>query len=183
MGNGLLAQWRRGIATRGFAGAALFAVPVAVGAAIGFGTSLSGVVGGLSSFANGPATTTTADTSPVKLNRAVAELASRAEANDASVPAGSNGGGGTTIVGDNVTGGGTTTGGGSGGTGGTTDSTGSTGSTGSSGGSTPTVSAPDVDLPTTDGGGTAGQTVDNTVNTVGGVLDGVSNTVNGLLGQ
>jgi hypothetical protein len=179
MGNGLLAQWRRGIAARGFAGAALFAVPVAVAAAIGFGTSLSGVVGGLSSFANGPATTTTADTSPVKLNRAVAALANRAETSDASVPAGSNGGGGTTIGGGDVTGGGTTTGGGSGGSGSTT---GSTDSTGSSGGSTSPVSAPDVDLPATDSGGTAGETVDNTVNTVNGVLDDVSNTVNGLLG-
>jgi hypothetical protein len=182
MGNGLLAQWRRGIATRGFAGAALFAVPVAVAAAIGFGTSLSGVAGGLSSFANGPTTTTTADTSPIKLNRAVAAVASRQETNDASVPAGSNEGGGTTIVGDNVTGGGTTNGGGSGGSGGSGGTTDSTGSSGSTGGSTSTVSAPDVDLPSTDGGGTTGQ-VDNTVNTVDGVLDGVSNTVNGLLGQ
>ena len=35
-------------------GAVLLAVPVAVAAAIGFGTSLSGVAGGLSAVASGP---------------------------------------------------------------------------------------------------------------------------------
>jgi hypothetical protein len=90
MGKGLLAQWRRGIATRGLFGAGLFAVPVAVAAAIGFGTGLSGVAGGLSSFAEGPATTTTSDTSPLKLNRAVVALASRSES--ASAPAGGGSG-------------------------------------------------------------------------------------------
>jgi hypothetical protein len=54
MGNGLLAEWRRGIFARGLAGAALVAVPVAVAAAIGFGTSLSGLTGGLSELASGP---------------------------------------------------------------------------------------------------------------------------------
>jgi hypothetical protein len=54
MGNGLLAEWRRGIFARGMAGAALVAVPVAVAAAIGFGTSLNGLTGGLSELASGP---------------------------------------------------------------------------------------------------------------------------------
>jgi hypothetical protein len=55
MGNGLLAEWRRGIFARGLAGAALVAVPVVVAGAIGFGTSFSGLTGGLSEFASGPA--------------------------------------------------------------------------------------------------------------------------------
>jgi hypothetical protein len=48
MGRGLLAWWRRRIVARGLAGVALLSVPVAVAALIGFGTSLSGVAGGLS---------------------------------------------------------------------------------------------------------------------------------------
>jgi len=55
MGNELLAEWRRGIFARGLAGAALVAVPVFVAGAIGFGTSLSGLTGGLSELASGPA--------------------------------------------------------------------------------------------------------------------------------
>src|ERR671919_1491693 len=122
MGKGLLAQWRRGIAARGLLGAALFAVPVAVAALIGFGTSLSGVAGGLSSFAEGPETTTTSDTSPLKLNRAVAAIASRPES--ASAPAGGGDGQSTTGGGGCHPGDGTTTGGGT------------TGGSGGSGGST-----------------------------------------------
>jgi hypothetical protein len=177
MGKGLLAQWRRGIATRGLLGAGLFAVPVAVAAAIGFGTSLSGVAGGLSAFAEGPEITTTADTSSRTLNRAVAALASRPET--ASAPAGggsgtSTGGGGAgSVPGDGTT----TTGGGT--------TTGSGGSGGSTAGSAPVISAPDVEVPGT-GGGTGGDTVDstvnNTVNGVNGVLQDLGNTVNGILG-
>src|SRR6188508_3333529 len=55
MSNGLLAEWRRGIFARGLAGAALVAVPVIVAGAIGFGTSFSGLTGGLSELASGPA--------------------------------------------------------------------------------------------------------------------------------
>ena len=184
MGKGLLAQWRRGILARGLLSAALFAVPVAVAAAIGFRTGLSGVAGGLSSFAEGPATTTTSDTSPLKLNRAVVALASRSES--ASAPAGggeapstTGGGGAGSIPGDGTTTGGGTTGG-------------SGGSTGSTGGGTPTISAPDIELPSTGGGtggvgdtvdGTVDNTVDNTVNGVNGVLQDLGNTVNGILGQ
>jgi hypothetical protein len=78
MGKGLLAWWRRRIVARGLAGAALFAVPVAVAALIGFGTGFSGVAGGLSSVTNGPeAVPTAAQTGPTKLNRAAVALASR----------------------------------------------------------------------------------------------------------
>jgi len=54
MRKGLLAQWRRGIVARGLAAAALLAVPVAVAATIGFGTSLSGLSEGLGTLASGP---------------------------------------------------------------------------------------------------------------------------------
>src|SRR3954447_24912474 len=78
MGKGLLAWWRRRIVARGLAGAALFAVPVAVAALIGFGTGFSGVAGGLSSVTSGPeAVPAAAQAGPTRLNRAVAALASR----------------------------------------------------------------------------------------------------------
>ena len=56
MGNGLLAWWRRRLASRGFAGAALCAIPVAVAALIGFETSLPGIASGLSAVTGGPDT-------------------------------------------------------------------------------------------------------------------------------
>ncbi len=170
MGKGLLAQWRRGIVARGFLGAALLAVPVAMAAAIGFGTSLSGIAGGLSSFASGPDNTTTTETAPRGLNRAVAALTSRPESSDPG-----QGGGDSVDDGGDTTGGGNTTGGG-------TITGGSGGSGGSDGGSTATIDTPQIDLPG-GGGGTAGGTLDNTVNGVNGVLEGVGNTVNGILGQ
>jgi hypothetical protein len=54
MGKGLLAWWRQRIVPRGLAGVAVLSVPVAVAALIGFGTSLSGVAGGLSAVTSGP---------------------------------------------------------------------------------------------------------------------------------
>jgi hypothetical protein len=57
MGNGLLAEWRKGIVVRGLLAAALLAVPVSVAAAIGFEGSLAGLGGGLGSLADGPAET------------------------------------------------------------------------------------------------------------------------------
>src|SRR4051794_41826596 len=102
MGKGLLAWWRRRIVARGLAGAALFAVPVAVAALIGFGTGFSGAIGGLSSVTNGPEVApASAPAGPSKLNRAVA-LASKRTASgsgpsssgDKSVGGGSSGGGG-----------------------------------------------------------------------------------------
>ena len=69
MGKGLLAWWRRRIVARGLAGAALFAVPVAVAALIGFGGGFAGVAGGLTSVTNGPdAVPASAQAGPGKLN-------------------------------------------------------------------------------------------------------------------
>ena len=57
MGNGLVAWWRRRIASRGLAGTVLCCIPVAVAALIGFGFSggLGGIVNGLASVGGGPA--------------------------------------------------------------------------------------------------------------------------------
>jgi hypothetical protein len=173
MGKGLLAWWRRRIVARGLAGAALFAVPVAVAALIGFGTGFSGVAGGLSSVTNGPdAVPAAAQTGPSKLNRAVVSLASRQTGSNGSA---STVGGGGSSSGSTGTGTGSGTGSGSGGSDG-----------GSSGTQVPTIdtpSAPDVSLP---GGGSTGGAVNGATNVVNGavnnVLGGVNNTVNGLLG-
>jgi hypothetical protein len=174
MGKGLLAWWRRRIVARGLAGAALFAVPVAVAALIGFGTGFSGVAGGLSSVTSGPdAVPTAAQTGPAKLNRAVVSLASRQTG--PSTPTGNAGSGST-----------------GGSTGTTTGSSTGSGSGTSNGNSTgpqvPAVnppSAPNVSIPDT-GGGT-GDTVNGATNSVNGavnnVLGGVNNTLNGLLGH
>jgi hypothetical protein len=171
MGKGLLAWWRRRIVARGLAGAALFAVPVAVAALIGFGTSISGVAGGLSAITNGPdAVPASAQTGPSKLNQAVVALASK-QSGSPSSPSSTDGTG---------TGGGGSTGttGGSGG--------GSGGSGGSGGGTStqvPTIStpsAPSVPLP---GGGSTSDTANAVGGAVNNVLGGVNNTVNGVLGK
>ena len=114
MGKGLLSSWRRRIVARGIAGAVLLAVPVAVAAAIGFGTSLSGVAGGLSAVTSGPSAVTASQPTRANknLNHAVLALASRSTS-PGSVSAGGeggNGGGGSTGGGGGSTG----TGGGSG---------------------------------------------------------------------
>ena len=90
MGKGLLAWWRRRIVARGLAGAALFAVPVAVAALIGFGSGFSGVAGGtLRPITSGPdAVPASAQTGPTKLNRAVVALASRQTGSNGSAPSG-----------------------------------------------------------------------------------------------
>jgi hypothetical protein len=155
MSNGLLAEWRRGIVARGLAGAALLAVPVGVAAAIGFGTSLSGVTGGLSSLANGPDSTAAAPTGPGNLAPAVVAL---------SGPTGGNGGA--------PNGGGGNAGGGAGGIGGTGSGSGS--QTGSSG-----PSVPDVNLPT---GGNTGSTTNNPQGAVNNVINGVNSTVGQVIG-
>jgi hypothetical protein len=186
MGKGLLAWWRRRIVARGLAGAALFAVPVAVAALIGFGTGFSGVAGGLSSITSGPdAVPTSAQTGPAKLNRAVVALASKQTSSSSAPGTTNNGGGGggsTGTSGSTGTGTGTATGtsnGTSGGSGG-----------GSSGTQVPTVSTPslpEVNLPGGGGGsGGAGDAVNGATNVVNGavnnVVGGVNNTLNGLLG-
>jgi hypothetical protein len=172
MGTGLLPWWRRRIMARGLAGAVLFAVPVAVAAAIGFGTSISGVAGGLSAVTSGPdAAPAAAQTGPNKLNHAVVALANRQTGSSAPASSGGRGSGGV--------GGSDTTGSGSGSDGGSTSSGG-----GSGGSSNPVIdrpAAPQITLPGT-GGATDGVT--NTLNgTVNNVLGGVDKTVNGLLGS
>jgi hypothetical protein len=169
MGKGLLPWWRRRIAARGLAGAALFAVPVAVAAAIGFGTSISGLAGGLSAVTSGPgAVPASAQTSPSKLNPALVARANRQIGSNGS--ASSRGGSGVR--------------GGGGGSTGTTGTGAGSGSAGSGSGSSPVIdtstSPPQINLPRT-GGATDGVTngVNNTANNP---LGGVNNTVNGLLG-
>jgi hypothetical protein len=180
MGKGLLAWWRRRIVARGLAGAALFAVPVAVAALIGFGSGFAGVAGGLSSVTNGPdAVPTAAQTGPNRLNRAVVALASR--------QTGSNGSNATVRGGDRDSG----SIDGSSGTGTTSENSGTTESgNGSSGTQAPPVTtpnAPSVSLPGTGGGGGSSSAVggaNDVVNgTVNQVLGGVNNTLNGLLGH
>ena len=179
MGKGLLSWWRRHIVTRGLAGVALFAVPVAVAALIGFGTSLSGVAGGLSALTNGPdAVPASAPKGPKTLNRAVAALAAKRT----SAQAVSRGRGSSSSPTTSAVGGGSA-GSGIGSTG--TAVTGSSGGGSTSGSSSPTSTpqAPSVNLPGGGSGGAAGQAIDNVNGTVNNVVGGVNNTVNGLLGK
>ncbi len=179
MGNGLLAWWRRRIVARGLAGAALFSVPVVVAALIGFGTSISGVAGGLSAVTSGPdAVPASAQTAtPSKLNHAVVALASKQQGSSLGSPSSTGdgsggGGGGSTLGSDGTTG---SSGGGSTGSGG-----------GTSGTQIPTISTPsaptvpDVQLP---GGGSTSGTTDAVNGTVDNVVGGVNDTLNGLLGR
>jgi hypothetical protein len=161
MGNGMLAQWRRGIVARGLAGAALLAVPVGVAAAIGFGTSLSGLTTGLSAIASGPgdnSAQTSVKTRSTALNRALVALA--------GTPTTAGGGGGGT--GGGGSGGGVGDGGGgSGGSGGGTSTPGTGTPT-----DTPDVNPP-VDPPVVDVEGGGGE--------ADGLVQAVSDTVSGLL--
>ena len=174
MGNGMLAQWRRGMVARGLATATLLAVPVAVAAAIGFEGSLGGLYDGLDAVVSGPETSqsqpaaTTSDATPAALAGPAAAAGAPARGG------GGNGGGGTGGAGDQTT----TGGGGGGGTGG--------GGGGADGGSG------DVNLPAGGedaggvldpaGGGAAGGAVDNLGGAVDDLVQGVNNTVGGLLG-
>ena len=190
MGNGLLAWWRRRIASRGLVGAALCAVPIAVAALIGFETGLSGIASGLAAIGGPDTIPTSAQTGPSrisKVNRAMVTLAS----NSAS-SVGSYSGGGSS---DTKTGTGT---GGSGGSGGGSSGSSTTSSpgTGTGGGDTVnstvdnTVGTVDNTVNNTVGTldntvnntvGTVDNTVNNTVNSVNNTLGGVDTTVNGLL--
>src|SRR3954471_15450711 len=152
MGKGLLAWWRRRIVARGLAGVALFAVPVAVAALIGFGTSLSGVAGGLSAVTNGPDDVpASSQTRATKLNRAVVALASKQTSAQAASGGGGSRGGGTPNLSD-----GSGTSGGSGG--GTAGTVGSGSGDGTSTGSAPAVSPPNVPQVSLPGGGGSGGT-------------------------
>ncbi|HMA26921.1 MAG TPA: hypothetical protein VKO62_04745 [Solirubrobacterales bacterium] len=146
---------------------ALLAVPIVVAALIGFGTSLSGVVGGLSSLTSGPdAVPPSARTAPRSLTHAVATLASKQNGSGGPAPADNRVGGSNTTTLYTGTGGG---------------SAGSAG--GTTGTSTPTIStpsAPSVSLPA---GGSTGGATDTVNDTVNNVVGGVGDTVNGLLGK
>jgi len=150
------------------AGAALVAVPVATAAAIGFGTSFSGLTGGISELASGPADdgaiTPTAAPAGRGLDRTLISLS--------GAPAGGGGdgggGGGGADRGDtNVVQS-------PGGTGGGTQTGGSTGNGGGGGG------LPGVSLPGGGGGGPiGGGGGGGTGDPVGDVID--STGVGGLL--
>jgi hypothetical protein len=181
MGKGLLAWWRRRIVSRGLAGAALFAVPVAVAALIGFGTGLSSVAGGLTAVTSGPdAVPAAAQANPNKLNHAVVALANRPPR---SATAASDGRGAevqATAPGNGVS----VQGNGSGSSGGTVSP---------SADIAPTAgppAAPVQNLPSGDGGsggsgvtGTTNNAVNNVNNVVDSLLGGVNQTLNGLLGR
>ena len=177
MGKGLLSSWRRRIVARGIAGAVLLAVPVAVAAAIGFGTSLSGVAGGLSAVTSGPSAVTASQPTRANknLNHAVLALASRSVP-PGSVSAGGEGGGGSTGGGGGSTG----TGGGSGFSIGTGGGSAGGGSTSQPAQQIQTPSAPDTHVP---GGGSTGGTTGSIGGTVNNVIGGVNDTANGLLGS
>jgi hypothetical protein len=178
MGKGLLAWWRRRIVARGLAGAALVAVPVAVAAFIGFGTSLSGVAGGLSAVTNGPDAIPASQATGTTLNSAVVALAARPQSQAPS----SAGGSGTNVPAaptgaGTVSGTGTGTGSGSGGTDGST-------------GPIQTPSTPNLGLLPGGGGGGGGggagpgqDQVNGTVDGVNNALGGVDNALSGLLGR
>ena len=173
MGKGLLAWWRRRILARGVAGAALFAIPVAVAAAIGFGTSLSGVAGGLTAVTSGPDAVPASAQTSTNLNNAVVALAGK--------PSGQ-----ARPAGGSTTGSGVSTNGSVGGS-----NLGSTGSGTGSGSSGNPVSSPvtlggsggpHVTLP--GGSGTDPNSPSGTLNdTINNVLGGANNTVTGLLGK
>jgi hypothetical protein len=183
MSKGLLAWWRRRTASLGVAGAAVCVVPVAIAALIGLGTGISGVASGFGALATGPQTTDASDqtasnqTDPTTLNRAVLALAST---NDSSV--GSNSDAGTTGPGRDSTRNGAGTG--TVRTGSPSESGGSRSSTvsapaGSGGSDGDSSSAPGIGLPGTGG---AGETVNNTVNTVNNTVGGAGSTVNNTVG-
>lgn len=165
MRKGLLAQWRRGIATRGLAAAAMLAVPVAVAATIGFGSSLSGVTDGLSALASGPDATEGDDAEPPKLDSAISALGT------ATSSGGGAGGGATPAPGAD----------GGGGDAGRVEGSAPAPQEGSapssdsgSGGGAGAIDSPEVNVPNAD---------DGVGNTVGGLLDGVGDTVDGVLGN
>jgi hypothetical protein len=183
MGKGLLAWWRRRMVSRGLAGAALFAVPVAVAALIGFGTSLSEVAGGLTAVTSGPdAVPAAAQAAPSKLNHAVVALANRPARSAAqNRDQGSSGGQATSpgngVSVDNGTGAGT----GSGSGGGDTGATAEVAPADAAAQVAPGVSVPESGGVTT----TTTTTTTNAVNQVNGavndLLGGVGQTLQTLL--
>jgi hypothetical protein len=174
MSNGLLAWWRRWVASSGLAGAVMCAVPVAVAALIAFGTGISGITAGLAAVTSGPSggsdtiSSASAQTDPSGLNRAVLRLASNSvgSSSDARSTAPGTGGGSKrdgTVVG-------------TGGSGGGSSGQAVSGSGGSGGGSStsPTNGTPGTDA--------VNNTVNNTVDSVGNTVDSVGSTVDSVGG-
>ena len=193
MGNGLVAWWRRRIASRGLVGAAVCVVPVAVIGLIGFGFTggFGGIVNGLAAVGSGPEETDAIPASAQAGSDRGGTDAASDPASDLSRQIVALGGGSTpggSGTGNSPAGGGGT----GGGSGGSADGSGSATTLTGSGGGGSTGTGPGGG--SGGGGGGGGGTVDNTVNnvndTVSGVtdtvndtVDNVTNTVNGLLGQ
>src|SRR5262249_36163939 len=132
-----------------------------------FGTSISGVAGGLSALTNGPhAVPASSPVGPRNLNRGGVALAGKQTTSSPHAISGGSRRASVSDRSDSV--------GGSGGSGGTTGTSGSE--------SAPTVSTPSTPDVTLPGPGGAQQTVDSVNGAVNNVLGGVNNTVNGLLG-
>jgi hypothetical protein len=142
---------------RGLAGAVLLAVPVAVAAFIGFGTSISGVVGGLTEIATGPDRAPAAQTTPGS---------SLTSAQVALTAAPTGGGGGAGGAGGKGGGGGVVGGGGGSTGGGTGDGSSGGSNSGSSTGSPAPVNPPSVDVNNTG----VGDAVNSITNSVGQLL-------------
>lgn len=167
MHQGLIAQWHRGVAAQGVAGAALLSIPVLVAATIGVG---GGIGGGLSSLATGPSDIAIGDapTQTKGIDRLTTTLPSLTRESSRSDAARSRdrgsrpgdlspGGGAGTPVSEGGPAGGDTGGGGSGG--------------GAGGGNAPTGNPP-ADEPPPPPGDTTGIGV--------GVDNGVSQILQGL---
>lgn len=170
MRHGLIAQWSRGIAGRGLAGAMLLTVPVLVAATIGFGGA-----GGLSSLANGPSEAAIGDSPAARLTTrdnieqvsatAIPVTTTVGSERGSSGSTAAGGAGGVPSIGTSPTdsSAGTASGGGSGI--GVDPAGGGGGSTG--GGSTTTPSTPSgVDIGNVLGGGSGGSGGDGVVDQV-----------------
>jgi hypothetical protein len=185
MGNGLVAWWRRRIASRGLVGAAVCVVPVAVIGLIGFGFTggFGGIVNGLAAVGSGPEET---DAIPASAQAgsdrggtdAASDPASDLSRQIVAPGGGSTPGGSGTLGGGNSPAGGGGTGGGSGGSAdGSGSATTPTGSGG--GGSTGTGTGGGSGGGGSGGGGAVDNTVNNVNDTVSGVTDTVNDTVSG----
>jgi hypothetical protein len=164
--------------SRGLAGAALFAVPVAVAALIGFGTSLSGVAGGLTAVTSGPDAVPASATTPNKLNHAVAALANKPAAATQANSGNSNGQAGTPDNGVSVEGAPT----GSGGSGSSPSPSVDVSPSGATS-TTPGVTLPDTGGVTDTTTTTTNNAVDQVNGAVNNLLGGVTQTLNNLLGK
>ena len=177
MGNGLLAEWQRGIIGRGVVAALLLALPVGVAAAVGFSPSASGLGEGLVSLATGPAELPAAPAADDSLDFAISSVdAPPGPAGPGQTGSGGGGNGGSGPGGGGGQGGGGQGGGGQGGGGQGGGAAPVTGVGAPPGGGTDPApgqlvpGAPDLTPAPVPGGGA--------VEAVGGVRE----TLNGLLG-